>query len=190
VACIWYICNAFLELTSSGSHFRASSGLSPLSLVSASNNDGSHLPIYPPLSQVPSFDEYLVFMNGVIAAANAAAPPPDTNASSKILPETATAANSQKGSYANLRKGQQIPRILWIAMTDISEGLNYQLPELFNRNPTWSVQICDNKCKNAFMDKYFKGSAFYWAYSTLSDDCGAAKADMWRYAVLWAFGGN
>ena len=39
------------------------------------------------------------------------------------------------------------------------------------------------------MDRYFKGTGFYWAYNILSDDCGAAKADMWRYAVLWAFGG-
>ena len=99
-------------------------------------------------------------------------------------------SNSKKGAYVTLRNGQQIPRILWIAMTDVSEGLNYQLPELFNRNPTWSVQICDNKCKDAFMDKYFKGTAFYWAYDVVSRDCGAARADRWRYAGRWAFGGK
>ena len=111
-----------------------------------SSTEGYDLPIYPTSSSLPSFDDYLVFMNEVIkqAAGGTSTANVDSSSSSNATKNAALEkhdSNVKKGSYAALRAGQQIPRILWIAMTDVSEGLNYQLPELFNRNPTWSVQV-------------------------------------------------
>jgi hypothetical protein len=110
-----------------------------------SSTEGYDLPIYPTSSSLPSFDDYLVFMNEVIKQAAGGTSTANVDSSSSNATKNAALekhdSNVKKGSYAALRTGQQIPRILWIAMTDVSEGLNYQLPELFNRNPTWSVQV-------------------------------------------------
>lgn len=85
--------------------------------------------------------------------------------------------------------GKLIPRILWMAIRDFKEGLNVQLPALFNRNPGWNIQICTNDMKDAFMNATFAGTSLLWAYNMISPLAGAAKADIWRYAVLWTYGG-
>ncbi len=60
---------------------------------------------------------------------------------------------------------------------------------LFERNKNWEVHICDNQIKDEFMNKTFAGTSFLWAYHVISPAAGAAKADLWRYAVLWTYGG-
>ena len=82
-----------------------------------------------------------------------------------------------------------IPRHLWIAVRDDKEPLNYQMPKLFERNKNWEVHICSNDAKDKFMNETFKGTSLLWAYNSISDVAGAAKADLWRYAVLWTYGG-
>jgi len=39
------------------------------------------------------------------------------------------------------------------------------------------------------MEKKLAGTSLLWAYKLLSPSVGAAKADIWRYAVLWTYGG-
>jgi mannosyltransferase OCH1-like enzyme len=85
--------------------------------------------------------------------------------------------------------GKFIPRNLWIAVRNQSEELNFQMPGLFARNKGWKVHICGNEMKDEFMNKYFKGTSLLWAYNMISPAAGAAKADLWRYAVLWTYGG-
>ena len=45
-----------------------------------------------------------------------------------------------------------IPRILWMAVKEIEEHMNYQLPALFERNKNWKVNIVDNHNKDVFMN--------------------------------------
>lgn len=82
-----------------------------------------------------------------------------------------------------------IPRHLWIAMRDKNEPLNVQLPGLFARNPKWEVHIVGNYEKDLFMNTTFANTSLLWAYHALSPAVGAAKADIWRYATLWTYGG-
>lgn len=82
-----------------------------------------------------------------------------------------------------------IPRHLWIAVRELEAELNYQLPPLFKRNPGWTVHIESNTMKDTFMNKTFAGTSLLWAYHMISPIAGAAKADLWRYAVLWTYGG-
>ena len=84
---------------------------------------------------------------------------------------------------------KMIPRILWIAVTDKDTGINAQMPALFERNKNWDVRICDNHDKDVFMNNTFANTSLLWAYHMLSPSVGAAKADIWRYAVLWSYGG-
>jgi len=39
------------------------------------------------------------------------------------------------------------------------------------------------------MNTVFAGTSLLWAYHIINARAGAAKADIWRYAVLWAYGG-
>lgn len=39
------------------------------------------------------------------------------------------------------------------------------------------------------MNSVFAGTSLLWAYHIINQRAGAAKADIWRYAVLWAYGG-
>ena len=40
--------------------------------------------------------------------------------------------------------GKLIPRYIWIAVKNASAELNYQIPELFKRNPLWRGFVCGN----------------------------------------------
>lgn len=82
-----------------------------------------------------------------------------------------------------------VPRHLWIAVRNRSEELNVQMPGLFDRNPHWFVHIDGNEEKDLFMNETFANTSLLWAYHILSSQVGAAKADIWRYAVLWTYGG-
>eukprot|EP01038_Epipyxis_sp_PR26KG_P008516 gene8516-11513_t len=82
-----------------------------------------------------------------------------------------------------------IPRHLWIAVRELNDSMNYQMPALFARNPLWQVHIESNEMKDKFMNDVFANTSMLWAYNSISPRAGAAKADLWRYAVLWAYGG-
>mmetsp|Transcript_58362 Transcript_58362/g.114773 ORF Transcript_58362/g.114773 Transcript_58362/m.114773 type:complete len:396 (-) Transcript_58362:190-1377(-) len=101
-----------------------------------------------------------------------------------VLPESPPSSQLGKPTEDKL-----IPRHLWIAVRNSSDPLNYQMPALFERNSNWEVHVCSNEVKDEFMNKVFAGTSFLWAYHIISPAAGAAKADLWRYAVLWAYGG-
>lgn len=84
---------------------------------------------------------------------------------------------------------KNVPRHLWIAVRSLEDGLNYQQPAFFERNSNWEVHITSNEMKDEFMNRTFANTSLLWAYNIISPVAGAAKADIWRYAVLWAYGG-
>jgi mannosyltransferase OCH1-like enzyme len=85
--------------------------------------------------------------------------------------------------------GKHIPRKLWIAVKDRNDPIPSHLNSLFQRNPQWEVTLCDNACKDEFMEKAFRDTAVLWAYRQIHHMVYAAKADIWRYAVLYTYGG-
>ncbi len=82
-----------------------------------------------------------------------------------------------------------IPRKIWIAIKDRNDPLPPHLKEFIDRNAQWEVVLCDNQCKDEFMEKLFAGTSILWAYSMINPLVYAAKADIWRYSVLYTFGG-
>ena len=60
---------------------------------------------------------------------------------------------------------------------------------LLSRNSNWLPQVCGNACKDDFMKKYWGDTSAHWAYQQLGAISGAFKADIWRYCVLYTFGG-
>lgn len=82
-----------------------------------------------------------------------------------------------------------IPKLIWIAVKDEKDELPGHLKDFFARNPDWKVNICDNNCKDRFMNETFQGTSIHWAYYMINPAVGASRADIWRYSVLYTFGG-
>ena len=80
-----------------------------------------------------------------------------------------------------------IPRLLWVAVKDVNDPLPEHIQELFSRNKEWAHQVCDNDCKDKFMDTVFGNTLISWAYHLVN--VWAFKADIWRYSILYTFGG-
>ena len=89
----------------------------------------------------------------------------------------------------NATSNKRIPRYLWIAVRNLDDGLNHQMPALFGRNKNWDIHVCSNAMKDEFMNRVFANTSLLWAYNIIAPSSGAAKADLWRYAVLWIHGG-
>lgn len=89
----------------------------------------------------------------------------------------------------NASYNKHIPRKLWIAVKDRNDQLPSHLLELFRRNPDWEINICDNLCKDEFMRSVFAHTQVHWVYNTINPAVGAARADVWRYAVMYTYGG-
>lgn len=88
----------------------------------------------------------------------------------------------------NTSTTKHISKHLWMAVRELGD-LNYQLPALFERNKGWDIHVSSNKMKDEFMNKTFAGTSVLWAYHMIHPIAAAAKADIWRYAVIWTYGG-
>lgn len=90
------------------------------------------------------------------------------------------------------RTDDKIPHILWIAVKDNPKSY-LEWPNIKNEieiNPSWSVHICDNVAKDSFMETFFPNTSLLESYRNINPViAGAAKADIWRYAMLFVFGG-
>ena len=86
---------------------------------------------------------------------------------------------------------KKIPKRIWIAVRDDQDigALPKHLKEFLNRNRNWSTHIVSNSMKDEFMNRTFANTSLLWAYHMINPQCGAAKADIWRYAVLYNYGG-
>jgi len=84
---------------------------------------------------------------------------------------------------------KHVPRHVWIAVKDSKDPLSPHIDRFFERNSLWERHVCDNACKDDFMNTTFAGTSVAWAYSMVSMSYAASKADIWRYAVLYTYGG-
>lgn len=96
---------------------------------------------------------------------------------------------SKSTDIGNEKLESEIPRFIWIAVKDRSDPLPNHLHTTFQRNKNWRVYVCDNACKDHFIATIFVNTSIAWAYNLINPLVGAAKADIWRYSVLYLFGG-
>ncbi len=94
---------------------------------------------------------------------------------------------SANKTYEVWPKAKKIPRYLWLAVKDEKAELPPHILALFKRNNGWMPQVCDNDCKDAFIDKYWAGTSVQWAYNNIV--FWPSRADVWRYATLYTYGG-
>lgn len=82
-----------------------------------------------------------------------------------------------------------IPHQIWIAVKDQEDSLPQHMHELFQHNSGWKVNVCDNKCKDEFMNTTFANTSISHMYFLTNPIVYASKADIWRYAALYTYGG-
>jgi hypothetical protein len=88
--------------------------------------------------------------------------------------------------------GKYIPRLGWIAVRNSSDARAAHMtgPNGFvARNTHWKLHFCGNEEKDRFMEITFSNTSLLWAYNILNPAIGTAKAEIWRLAVLYYYGG-
>lgn len=83
-----------------------------------------------------------------ICTASDSIPPYDLS----ILPE-----NLPHVSLPDKVYNKHIPRKIWMAVKDINDEQPGHVKEFFKRNPEWEANVCDNDCKDKFMNTTFGG---------------------------------
>jgi len=90
----------------------------------------------------------------------------------------------------NVTWRHQIPRLIWLAVKNASDDLpGHLLNDFLPRNAPWRVMVVGNAEKDRFIDTVWNGTRVQWMYHAIHPTLGAAKADLWRYATLWCYGG-
>ena len=82
-----------------------------------------------------------------------------------------------------------IPKYLWQTMKQVPNPLPQYSKDMFANNPGWFVGTMDDDDVNLFMHTVFAKTSLLWAYRQINPQLGAMKADIWRYAVLYVYGG-
>jgi inositol phosphorylceramide mannosyltransferase catalytic subunit len=86
--------------------------------------------------------------------------------------------------------GTTIPRIIHQTYphSNMSDSLRRNVDELRGNNPNWDYRFYDDTRVEKFIDEYY-GSRLLYYYSRINPDYGAARADLFRYLVMYRLGG-
>ena len=118
-----------------------------------------------------------------------------------VLPDMTTMLEAMRkldGPYLNATSSKlsdynkQIPRQIFLTMRDAPlkfEDLPPNIHRYLIHQRHWSSIIADNKYVNKFMNEVFANTSVLWAYNSINPDLFAARAYIWRYSVLYAYGG-
>jgi len=89
------------------------------------------------------------------------------------------------------KSDQKIPRIIWMTVSNeqMKAGpFHYNLlAEHFNKNPEYEWVASDDETSEKFMNSKEVKPSWTQAYNSARN--GAEKADIWRYAVMYKYGG-
>eukprot|EP00037_Helgoeca_nana_P029649 m.356975 g.356975 ORF g.356975 m.356975 type:complete len:711 (-) comp28021_c0_seq5:2693-4825(-) len=84
---------------------------------------------------------------------------------------------------------QAIPRIVWQThYTNKIPPAGQYMFDMRSRNPEYEFRLVGDAEADTFM-KTFPLKRVAQAYFSINPACGAARADIWRYATLWTHGG-
>ncbi len=92
----------------------------------------------------------------------------------------------------NVNGNKQIPRNFWMSFKNLPTGkLPEHLQKMFDRNKeaNWTITLADDAFNYQFMRDYFSGTSVQWAFSLINPKIAVAQSDIWRYCVLYVFGG-
>lgn len=87
-----------------------------------------------------------MFLYGFALFENSATATATTNYSFPVLPPSLPIVEK-------VYNGKLIPQYIWIAVKNKEDELPIHLKNFLARNNNWKVNICDNKCKDEFMNQ-------------------------------------
>lgn len=80
-----------------------------------------------------------------------------------------------------------IPKMFWVTMKHVHKHSN--VVHVNNTHPQWAMNIVDDAQMNRFFETVYANTSVLWAFQMINPLLMAAKADLFRYAVLYCFGG-
>ena len=90
-----------------------------------------------------------------------------------------------------LAEANQIPRLLWQTTRDkqaLDPELQCCVDGLKAMNPTWRHRLFDDHSQLDFLEPVCS-ERFMRAYARIAPEYGAARADLFRYVVIFLYGG-
>lgn len=107
-----------------------------------------------------------------------------------------TAFESMKGFNASntVPKIHKIPRHIWISMSRVPKSrTQYALhvQKLIEREEphNWTIHLVNNEDQLQFMEDHYANTSTLWAFKQISPFIGNAASDLWRYSLLYVYGG-
>ena len=64
---------------------------------------------------------------------------------------------------------KHVPRKIWMAVKDIKDELPGHIQNFLKKNALWEANICDNDCKDKFMNTTFAGRNRFQSTARLYD---------------------
>ena len=89
------------------------------------------------------------------------------------------------------KPGKIIPKYIWQTMKEIPSSWPpfYIKEKVLKKNPKHKLFVMNDTDVDHFMTTVFAETSLLWTYRKINPRLGAMKADIWRYAVLYVFGG-
>ena len=118
-----------------------------------------------------------------------------------VLPDLMTMLEAMRkldGPYLNATFStlsdytKHIPRQIFVTLKDVPPKFKDLPPHILGyltHQKHWSAIIANDKYVDRFMNEVFANTSVLWAYESITPSLFAAKADIWRYSVLYAYGG-
>ena len=109
-----------------------------------------------------------------------------------LMPNDETLRGLREESSLEINCGvkRNIPCHVWITAKKISpQTIPAHMKNFFNRNKSWKIHLIDDDKMTNFMRSAFNGTRVLWAFELIHPKLGAARADIWRLAVLYVYGG-
>ena len=86
--------------------------------------------------------------------------------------------------------GKVIPKYIWQTMKEIPPTWPpFYISGILKKNPKHLLFVMNDTDVDHFMTTVFADTSLLWTYRKINPKLGAMKADIWRYAVLYIFGG-
>ncbi|MDO4708148.1 MAG: glycosyltransferase [Porphyromonadaceae bacterium] len=101
--------------------------------------------------------------------------------------------NHLNDKLPRVERGSQIPKLLhqtWVCRStnELPERIIANIEYLKQLNPTWEYHLWEDSSVEAFIREHY-GQEIWLYYTRISARYGAAKADFFRYLVIYKLGG-
>lgn len=88
----------------------------------------------------------------------------------------------------------KIPRHIWISMSSVPKSrqqYTLHVQKLIEREEphNWTIHLVSNEDQLKFMEDHYANTSTLWAFKQISPFIGVAASDLWRYSLLYVYGG-